>query len=225
MLLTEPNRISDVLYLEGGEQFDYVRDQITLAITASALVVGTVLGQSSIGTVTSAAKVGGNTGTGTLVPDVTNPIVANAKVGIYTVTVIAVGTFIVIDPKGAQIGEGIYASSGSVTFNDQIKFAFTDTSTHFVVGDGFVVTVAAGSGNLAPLNLSAFDGSQNASAVLLAPAPINASTQISVAVDRGPALLKLNGLVWPAGITTPQITAAIAQLQVLGMVTRSDFGV
>jgi hypothetical protein len=227
MLLTEPNRISDVLYFEGGEQFYYPRDNVTIPNQTTALVVGTVLGISSIGLApTSAAKAGGNTGTGTLVLDVTAPIQPNAKPGNYVVTVVSTGVFEVVDPKGVAVGdEGVYTSAGSVTFNDQIKFVLTDTSTHFVAGDGFVITVAAGASTMTPLNVAAEDGSQNAAAVLLTPVAAAAGNVAAAVVDRGPALLKLNGLVWPAGFTSTQIAAGIAQLQALGMVTKADFGI
>lgn len=169
MLLTESKRPSDVLLFQDGYEYSFNIDQITLA-NGTAVVTGQVLGQSTLGTPTSAVKASGaNTGTGTLVLDSTAPLQAKAKVGTYTVRVDAVGQFIVLDPNGVSVGVAEYASAGAVTFNDQVKFLFTDTSTHFVVGDGFDITVPAGSGTYVQVAPAAFDGSQNAAAIAMLP--------------------------------------------------------
>ena len=192
--------------------------------TATCLL-GQVMGKIILGAASKAVKAGGNTGAGTLTLDATTPVLANAKVGIYTVRVVAVGTFIVIDPYGVSVGEGIYGAGGSVTFADQVKFAFTDDgSTHYVVGDGFDITIAAGSGKYAQVTPAALDGSAVAAAVLLQAALPTADVQ-AVAVVRGPAIFKLNGLQWTSGMTAPQKTAAVAQLAAAGMTTRTDYGV
>lgn len=60
-----------------------VRHRPVTIAQAGALARGMVLGRKSIGAVTSAAKSGGNTGTGTCVPDVTTPNLAGAQAGIY----------------------------------------------------------------------------------------------------------------------------------------------
>lgn len=96
----------------------------------------------------SASKSGGNTGNGTLVLDATSPVQPNAIAGAYTINCITASTnaatFRVSDPMGRVLGDVSFSGSGaSATFNDQIKFAVTDGSTDFVVGDGFVVTVVA----------------------------------------------------------------------------------
>ena len=92
----------------------------------------------------SAAKSGGNTGNGTLTLDATTPVLAGAKVGVYTVRLITAatnaGTFRVEDPDGNVLGD--VAVGG--TFSDDIKFATADGSTDFAVGDGFDITVSGG---------------------------------------------------------------------------------
>lgn len=126
---------------------------------------GTVMGQQTIGTATVVA--GTNTGTGTFVIDGTNPIQANAKVGAYVLTIIATGRAQLVDPKGVDLGEYDFTSAGTVTINNEIKGLLTDTSTHFVAGDKFTITVAAGSGKYIPSIATAVDGSQNPSAILV----------------------------------------------------------
>src|SRR6185312_3663841 len=109
------------------------------------LLANTVLGKIFDGAATSAAKAGGNTGTGTLVLDVTTPVLANAIPGVYQVRCIAAATdaglFNVTDPNGNLIGQVNAAITTGTVFSDQIKFALlTIHSADFVVGDGFDVT-------------------------------------------------------------------------------------
>lgn len=145
--------------LVGGE---ILSRSITL-LTGQNLTRGTVLGKVSVGAAVSAAKAGGNTGNGTLTMDATTPVKNGAKVGVYTVrfTVAAAnnGTFIVEDPDGNQIG-AIVMAAGAGAFDDDLKFAIADGATDFVVGDGFDITVAAGSGKYIKSLAAAVDGSQ-----------------------------------------------------------------
>lgn len=94
------------------------------------------------GTPTSAAKTGGNTGNGTLTMDATTPRQAGCQVGVYTVRCTAAatdgGTFAVTDPGGHVIGTVAVGS----TFSTQLKFAIADSTTDYVIGDGFDITVA-----------------------------------------------------------------------------------
>ena len=186
MSLTVTN-IGDNLERPGIAAYAYIPDQliagpyplvtmnVTLKAGTSGQIVkrGTVLGQITVGSATSAAKSGGNTGNGTLVLDATTPVLANAAAGVYTVRCIEAvtngGKFTVIDPKGVELGPVIIpaGAGNSVTFSDRIKFALTDGGTDFIVGDGFDITVAAGSGKYVTSVATATDGSQNPSAILV----------------------------------------------------------
>lgn len=92
----------------------------------------------------SAAKSGGNTGTGTLTLDGTTPLLAGARPGVYTVRFTAAaannGTFRVYDPDGAVLGD-VVMSGGAGSFANQVKFALADGGTDFSVGDGFDIAV------------------------------------------------------------------------------------
>lgn len=144
----------------------------SITVSAGTLKRGTVLGQKTMASATSAAKQGGNTGNGTLVMDVTTPVLANAKPGIYTVrNVIAganTGNFIVTDPLGNVVGDPIIpaGAGNSITFANEIKFVITDGATDFVVGDGFDITVASGDGSFIKSVKTAVDGSQYPIAIL-----------------------------------------------------------
>lgn len=101
-----------------------------------------LVGQKLKGTVSSAAKSGGNTGNGTLTLDATTPRLAGAKQGVYRIRCTSAsansGTFTVTDPLGNTVGTYVVAAAA---FSSDIKFTIADGSSDFVVGDGFDVTV------------------------------------------------------------------------------------
>lgn len=219
---SEPAAVSDVLKYELGT---YCREVGTVVAGTAAFELGMVLGQITKGTATSAAKSGGNTGNGTLTLDGTSPVRAGAKVGVYTVRCIATaannGTFRVTDPDGFVIGDVVMAS-GSGAFDNDIKFTLADGSTDFALGDGFDVTVAAGSGKWAPVNPTASDGREIARAIALQPVDASAGDVTDVVLlVRGPAEVSNLGLKWHSSVSTSQLKqAAMAQLAAAGIIVR-----
>ena len=123
--------------------FPLKAEKITLK-SGQNCVRGTVLGRVA-GAVTTAAAgagvAGANTGDGTIG---TVTLGAGAKEGVYKIVFIEpatnLGTFIVIDPDGVEIGQGVVGTA----FAGPINFTIADGATDFVSGDGFKVTVAAG---------------------------------------------------------------------------------
>jgi len=99
---------------------------------------GVVVGGTFAATATSPA-LGTNTGNGTMG---TVTVSAGAKAGNYTLTIIEpganVGTFIVLDPDGIQIGDGVVGSAFSA---GGLAFTLADGATDFVAGDSFTITV------------------------------------------------------------------------------------
>src|SRR5690242_4149823 len=133
--------------------------RVTKAITALSgqnLVRGQVVGAVTVGAAVAAAFAG-NTGNGVMGAVTTG---ANAKPGVYKVVIVEpaanAGTFIVEDPDGNIVGRGTVA----VAFVGPINFTLADGATDFIAGDGFDVTVAAGSGKYKSSVLAATDGSQ-----------------------------------------------------------------
>jgi len=135
----------------------------TIAQDASGVIPsGAVMGIVSLGAITAAAKSGGNTGTGTCT---VLSLKDGAKAGVYTVRIVRSAThifdYVVKNPNGQQIGFGTCEGSGGTSvFSGEIEFTLTDGGTDFIVGDGFDVTVAAGSGKLKRSVSTAVDGSQ-----------------------------------------------------------------
>ena len=228
--INENPRIGDVVLEEAAlGSYRYTRETVTLVSGTPASIIGQVLGKISIGGATAAAKTGGNTGNGTLVMDGTTPVLVNAQVGVYTVTCTAAGTnsatFRVVDPTGRVLGDVSFNGSGaSATFSDEIKFTVTDGATDFIVGDGFTVTIAAGSGKYTQVNPAAVDGSAVAAAILLEAANATSGDVSATALVRGPAILKDAGLAWTSGMTGTQQTTAKNQLIAAGMQIRSALG-
>lgn len=179
--------------------FPRVSKAITI-LTGLVLVIGTLLGKILLGAATSAAKTGGNTGNGTLVLDATTPILAGAKAGVYQVRILRaalaeVGTTPVVpamkalaslkDPDGNVLAVVDVPTSSGVTISNQIKFVLTEGSTPFAVGDGFDITIAAGSGKYKAYDADNVDGSQYPELVLAEAIDSTAGDQKAVAYASG----------------------------------------
>lgn len=134
---------------------------------SAALVRGTLLGRVTMGAASKAAKSGGNAAnTGDMTLDVTTPILAGAMPGVYTVRCITTasngGTFRVTAPDGRVLGDVAVAA----TFANHVKFVIADGSQDFIVGEGFDITIAAGSGKVVKSLAAAVDGSAVPVAIL-----------------------------------------------------------
>lgn len=127
------------------------RDVVTILSGSGKLDAGTVLGQIKAGAATAAAKAGGNTGNGTI-SAVT--LLTGVKVGVYRLRFTAATTWNLVDPEGFEIGGG---SNGAANAND-LAFTTTAGGTPFVAGDGFDITVVAGSNKYVPSPAALVDG-------------------------------------------------------------------
>ena len=217
---TKPKTISDVVKHE-TDPLTGRRAAKVLAGSGAvrAITLGMVVAVITAGAATSAAKSGGNTGTGALTLDATTPVLAGAKVGVYQVRCIAAasnsGTFRVEDPDGNVLGDVAVGA----TFSDDIKFAIADGGTDFIVGDGFDVTVAAGSGKVVQFAAAGVAGAEVPAGIALdavTAADGSDSTDDLVYLSRN-AVLDLDQLVWPVGISATQKAAALAALARLGI--------
>lgn len=178
-----------------------VSRNITL-LSGESRLRGAVLGKINVGAATSAAKSGGNTGGGTLTMDVTTPVRAGAKSGVYQVRFTAAatnnGTIRVTDPDGFQLGEVVMAA-GAGAFDNDIKFAVADVGTDFIVGDGFDITVAAGSGKYKLSVAAAVDGSAVPAVILAEDCDATLADKVTVAYFA--ATVDENALTYGAGHT------------------------
>jgi hypothetical protein len=198
----------------------FSREQITLLTGNGVQTAGLVLGKVSVGAAAFAA-LGTNTGNPTCgAITVVQPAIA----GEYDVVMEDATHFIVLAPAvsvggasaGDEVGHGVL---GTAFAAGGIGFTLTAGGTPCVAGDSFKVTVAAGSGKYKPFDPTANDGSEVASAILLSGYKDTTSAdQRAAALTGGPCKVNAAELLWGANVTTtPQQTAALAQLKLLGI--------
>lgn len=202
------------------------RSRANLTIAASmTILAGTVLGQVGVdeGAVTVGNPAFTGTGNGTLTK-ATPAYGAGIQEGTYTVRLIEAGadagSFQVIRPDGTIDG----VAEVGVAYDGQVKFTVADGSTDFSAAAQFTlaVTIAAATdeGEYKALDLAATDGAETAKAVAIYPVTTGASETAKIAAIVRDGEVNGNELVWPAGITADQKTAAIAQLAAAGIVVR-----
>lgn len=136
------------------------RDEVTVA-TTPALVAGQVLGQITVGAAGAAVAQAGNTGNAT-VGTVTK--LANVQVGTYNVEFISATEFLLIAPDGSTVGNG--ATGAAFSEGTHLSFTITAGVTPMVVGDGFTIAIAAGSGKYAAYAAAGIDGTSTVAGIL-----------------------------------------------------------
>ena len=211
------NSIGDNPATPGSVGYLYTSDQLIAGdlkmvtrgaaqITGGLLLPrGCVMGQVTVGAVTSAAKAGGNTGNGT------NTLLSagtTAKTGVYTLRFLTATTYALTNPNGVALPNG---ANGAYA-NPEINFTVTAGGTPFVAGDGFDITVAAGASTWKKSVKTAVDGSQVPTAILAdvadaALADVNGGLYLTgefnenrIIYDNGWTLAELRDLLRPVGI-------------------------
>lgn len=206
-------------WLKWEQDNHYSREVITILAGSGSdrvLTSGMVLGKIEVAGATAAAFAG-NTGTGAMGAITVS---AGAKQGVYKLVVIEpatdAGKFTVEDPDGIIIGVGTVAVAFSA---GGLAFTLAD-ATDFVAGDGFNITVAAGSLKYVQYNQDGATGAQRAAGILMfdatAPASVDAD---AVAIVRD-AIVNANQITWPSDIDPGEKATAVAQLEALGIRVR-----
>lgn len=198
------------------------RKEITILAGAGDLATGTVMAQITEAGATSAAKAGGNTGGGSLTLDGSTPVLAAAIAGVYTVRCINLvangGVFEVKDPNGVLLGT---YTIGGAAFSNGIKFAMADSGTDFALGDGFDITVAAGSNKWKKHVNGAINGTEVARGILLDAVDASGSDDVKGVIVTGQCEIAALELSWDSSVDdSTKKNAALAQLETLGIRTR-----
>lgn len=160
---TEGNYEGDIIR---QEQPNYMSRKIGIVKSGQGkLLAGTVLGIVLAGAA-SAAAFAGNAGSEGAMGAIT---VANGvKPGVYKLVIIEPGTnagkFTVEDPDGIEVGVG---TVGAAFTGGGLSFTLGDGATDFSAGEGFNITVAAGSHKLVVPTATAADGSGVGKMILL----------------------------------------------------------
>jgi hypothetical protein len=214
--LNQDEPIHAAEHIEGKLNINHCNVARTV-LSGQTLKAGHVVGRVTLGSASSAAKSGGNTGTGTMGTVTLSG--STIKAGVYKLRIIAAatnaGTFELEDPDGLIVGIGTVAVAFS---QGGLAFTLADGGTDFVVGDGFDITVAAGSGKVKEYNPANTDGSQYVAGVLWDAVDASAADAPGVVTERGPANIVAANLAWFSGATTNQKNDAIAALAALGIV-------
>jgi hypothetical protein len=134
-----------------------------IAASGADILPGAVLGRVTSGAATATAQ-DGNTGNATSSAVTTG---ANVQPGVYKVEFIAATQFLVIAPDGSIVGDG--ATGSAFSTGGHLTFTITAGATPMVAGDGFNITVAAGSGNYVPYSASATNGAATVAGILYGP--------------------------------------------------------
>jgi hypothetical protein len=179
---------------------------------AVKVLPGTVMGQQTVGTTTTAAALGTNTGNGTF----GTITVGAAKAGAYTVEFDDATHYVVSDPTGKEVGHGTTAVAFSA---GGLGFTITAGGTAFVPGDSFTVTVAAGSGKWVPCTKTATDGSQIAAGISFGLVDATLNDTPGALVVRECEVNK-SELVWDASMDSGAQATALSQLIALQIIPR-----
>lgn len=164
------------------------RDNIIVTQTGTAVKSGTLLTKVDTATTGTAAANAGNTGNPTFG---TITVGAAGKPGVYDVTFTAATKFDVEDPDGIKIGTG---TTGVAFSKAGIGFTLTAGGTPAVAGDGFAITVAAGSGKYIPYTASGAAGPADAILYNGLPALTGDAKAVGITNDAEVSRVQLTGL-------------------------------
>jgi hypothetical protein len=216
-VLNEDNNLGDVLKFEAPNLFS--RKAVTILAGSGSdrsMAVGEVISKRTRSDINTTPD-GGNTGNG-VAGDVT--LGYQAEAGAYALICTAAtanaGTFQVLTPKGYRLPD---LEIGQAYVGDHLNLTISDGAADFVVGDNFTIDIS-GDNKVVALGLAGVDGSQDPIGIITAAITAPDGTDAEgVAIIRD-AILADHALVWPAGITEPQKTDAIAKLEMAGIIVR-----
>lgn len=223
---TAPGRESDLLKQEYDPQF--CRENYTLKAGPGSerkVYLGTplMLDVATANLAAAAAAVAGNTGNGTIaLADPFYTTVKAVREGRYTVRCTTGGAdatskFQVEGPDGRTIGE----ATGGAAFAKQVKFTISGGGTDFVAGDSFVIDVAIDQED--PTNTRVAwvpgDGEIIGLSLRSTTAPDGVAVE-GLSLDRGPAILSADKIVWPDGITATEKATGIEMLKQINIIQR-----
>lgn len=185
-------------------------EQVTIG-ASQTIVAGQVLGRTvaaALAAIAGAAN-SGNTGTGAFTA--ATPAYDGAlKEGRYLVTFTDATHFLVEDPNGRDVGEGVTGTA----FAKGPHFTIA-ASGDFVAGDGFVIqaTVERSMERYLAWDPAATDGSQEAAAIADYPVVTGSGVTAQIAATVRHAEVRQADLTFHASITTAQLDEAIEELK------------
>lgn len=216
-IIIQNKRLGDWL-LQESEAF-HSRGVGKIASGVGIVRTGMALGRVLVGAA-SAVAFAGNAGNGTMSAITVG---AGAIAGVYKLYIVEpasnAGKFVVEDPTGKVVDIGTVAVPFSA---GGLGFTLADGGTDFAAGDGFDITVAAGSQKLKPWTPDGTDGTQILAAFLIADKVDATVADVDAAILVRDALVDPQGLGWSAAVTTQNHRdTALAQAKTLGILSRT----
>lgn len=205
---------------------DYSREEITILagsgsdrVLTAGMVLGRVRGAIAAPVAFTAANAGrNNTGNGTFAATPTAK--AGLMEGTYKLVIVEPGTdvgrFVIFDPNGVLIGNGTVATAYD---GPHLAFTLQDGSTDFVAGDGFLITVAAGTKYIQH-HQDGTTGNEIAAAILAYDKTAPNGVDVKATAFVRNCVVKSASLVWQSDIEAGEKTTALAQLAALGIIAR-----
>lgn len=145
---------------------------------------------------------------------------AGAMAGAYKLTITEpgtnVGNFIVEGPDGKFVGQGDVAAAFSA---GGLAFTLADGTNDFLAGDGFTITVGAGSGKYTPYDDDNTDGSGVAAAIAWDGVDATSADAVCVVIARL-AEVKLSALQWATTNDATDKANGLADLATLNIIAR-----
>ena len=216
---SESTTLGDVLKCEAPNL--YSREAVTVLAGDGEdrmLKVGSAIARRTRSTVTVTADEG-NTGDGEAT--LSDPALgALAEAGIYRLACITAGadggTFQVLSPRGYVLPN---LAVGTAYEGGHLNLTVADGAADFAVGDTFTIEVS-GDGKVVGLDPTAVDGTAEAVGIAAFDVTAPDGTDAEVTAILRDAILADRAIVWPAGITEVAQAAAIADLEVRGILVR-----
>jgi hypothetical protein len=198
------------------------REQVLLAAASGVLLAGAVLAAKVVpadATATASADAGNTASSGTIAMDGTAPIASTAKKGRYVGVSSAATKVNWEDPDGVAIG---VSTHGTAFTRGGIKFTITAGGTPNVVGDKFYVDVDVEKDDVryVPFDPAGTDGSEVARAILYEGRDASGSDDVRCVITARDTEVQADMLVWIAGVTSAQKSAALASLAASGIIGR-----
>jgi len=201
-----------------------VDDHFTLTLVNSTnSAVGdtftVVVASATTQSITASAVTG--TGNGTITAGLIGGL---AKSGVYraecTVAAANAGTFAFYEPLTDEFIANVTVGAGSTSVGNHFAITIADGATDFIVGDFFTVTIVLPPAKYVAHDASAVDGSQNAVAILCYDTNATAADTKATVLVRDAEVYD-GKLIWKAGITAAQKTAALQSLESKMIVVRA----
>jgi hypothetical protein len=199
----EPKRPLEFIIAEGPG--DISRESVTIASGSGDLIPGTLLGVVSSGAIT-ATGTATTAGNGDFVAESVGAV-AGAEAGDYMILARSATKADVYSPSGAFLGIhtiGTAWDANGIEFNTVGTWAAGDYAA-------IAVAIAAGSGEYAPFDPDATNGTATPSAILCYPVDAT-SAAVETTVLARLATIKLAAIEWPTGVSAGEKTTALAAL-------------